>query len=405
MRAVQLAVVFDQNALAGGGYQQAINAALLVKSVSPDVARPLYFTTRKDSIPVLRRHGISATLLQLSFFQRVALRVRYIFHPRLLKAWQRLFPLNALEKQLSRKEVDLVYFLSPTSLPKHLERLNYITTVWDLCHRDDPEFPEVRWNREFEARERHYRDVLPKAVGVLVDSDRGKENVIRRYCIDAERVSVMPFQPAPSVNVYRDSEKPDRIDVRKKYRLDFPYVFYPAQFWPHKNHVYLLAGLRQLEKSYGHFVGAVFSGGDKGNMAFVKRRAEELEVNNRTRFVGFISDKEIPAFYKQSLALVMPTYFGPTNLPPLEAFALGVPVLYSDKPGLREQVGSAAILLDLRDPGFMAERLRELIENHKLRDDLVDEGRRWFNASKQWRRTEVLEEILVDFRARRECWE
>ena len=48
--------------------------------------------------------------------------------------------------------------------------------------------------------------------------------------------------------------------------------------------------------------------------------------------------------YTEALALVMPTYFGPTNLPPLEAFQTGTPVLYSDLPGMREQVGDAAIM-------------------------------------------------------------
>ena len=53
----------------------------------------------------------------------------------------------------------------------------------------------------------------------------------------------------------------------------------------------------------------------------------------------------------------MPTYFGPTNIPPLEAFALGVPVLYSDLPGLKDQVGDSALLLDLNNPESMAQHM------------------------------------------------
>ena len=58
------------------------------------------------------------------------------------------------------------------------------------------------------------------------------------------------------------------------------------------------------------------------------------------------------SLYKESIALVMPSYFGPTNIPPLEAFNLGVPVLYSDLPGLKDQVGDAALLLDLNKPKY-----------------------------------------------------
>jgi glycosyltransferase involved in cell wall biosynthesis len=54
-----------------------------------------------------------------------------------------------------------------------------------------------------------------------------------------------------------------------------------------------------------------------------------LKLENQIHFIGFVDSKEIPIIYKKSIALVMPTFFGPTNITPLEAFDLGVPVLYS----------------------------------------------------------------------------
>ena len=52
--------------------------------------------------------------------------------------------------------------------------------------------------------------------------------------------------------------------------------------------------------------------------------------------------------YSQAFALVMPTYFGPTNMPPLEAFKFKIPVLYSNIKGLKEQVEDVNIALDLK---------------------------------------------------------
>ena len=74
-----------------------------------------------------------------------------------------------------------------------------------------------------------------------------------------------------------------------------------------------------------------------------------MNLENKVRFAGFVDDEELPFLYSQSIALVMPTYFGPTNIPPLEAFKINVPVLYSDLPGLRDQVGKAAMLIDLKN--------------------------------------------------------
>ena len=76
-----------------------------------------------------------------------------------------------------------------------------------------------------------------------------------------------------------------------------------------------MEGLKRLEELHGHKLGAVFSGGDKGNLEFVKKKAEELGLSDRVRFAGFVPEDQMPYLYRQSVALVMPTYFGPTNLP------------------------------------------------------------------------------------------
>lgn len=405
MTPIRLAVIFDQQIKSGGGYQQALNAALLTRQLSPELVKPVYFTTLNDNIDILSSYGIEAIYLHLSFAEKVWMRLRSLFQlPKLLKIIQRLETLNAFEKLLFKQKIDLVYFLSPNGLARQLERLNYITTVWDLCHRDDLEFPEVRWSRIFESREKNYCAILPRATAILVDSRLGKCNVIRRYGIDEERVHVIPFEPAQSIRISEDDYETDYIDICEKYLLDCPYVFYPAQFWAHKNHVYLLEGLQKLEKCHGFKVGAIFSGGDRGNLSYIQQYVEQLSLGDRVRFAGFVPNEEIPYLYRQSLALVMPTYFGPTNLPPLEAFALGVPVLYPDKAGLREQVNNAALLLDLKRPITMADHLVSLMTDKNLRDRLIESGKQIICEHSQDDKVRVLESIIEEFRWRRICW-
>ena len=82
-------------------------------------------------------------------------------------------------------------------------------------------------------------------------------------------------------------------------------------------------------------------------MKYIQDSVDELELSKQVVFTGFVSNTEMRYLYKQSFALTMPSYFGPTNLPPLEAFQLGVPVIYGDINGAREQLRDAAIFLDL----------------------------------------------------------
>ena len=70
----------------------------------------------------------------------------------------------------------------------------------------------------------------------------------------------------------------------------------------------------------------------------------------------------------------MPTFFGPTNIPILEAWALGCPVLTSDIRGIREQVADAALLADPRSVESIAEGIYRLWTDENLRRTLADAG-------------------------------
>ena len=82
-------------------------------------------------------------------------------------------------------------------------------------------------------------------------------------------------------------------------------------------------------------------------MAYIRGLAKNISLLDHVRFTGFVSDEGMPYLYKQPIVLVMSTYFGSTNLSPIEAFKLRVPVLYPDLPGLRYEVANASLLMDL----------------------------------------------------------
>src|SRR5205823_751648 len=102
----------------------------------------------------------------------------------------------------------------------------------------------------------------------------------------------------------------------------------------------------------------------------------ELGLAGQVRFLGYVPDEDISALYRRALVLVMPTFFGPTNIPYLEAWSLGCPVITSDVRGLPEQVGDAGLLVDPRDEGALAEAIWRLRSDEALRRSLVERGRR-----------------------------
>lgn len=404
MKPIRLAVIFDQHIRAGGGYQQALNAALQTCEFSADICTPIFFTTHKSNLATLASLGIQAEFIQLSFSLKTQTYFNRFLSLALGSKLSKFFDLRSpFENFLLQRNIDLVYFLSPSSLALHLYDINFLITVWDLSHRDTPEFPEVRSNREFQKRELLYSTILPRSTAIFVDSELGKKNIVQRYGIDAYRVHALPFQPAVATRHILSSNNPKPIDIHAKYNLN-SYVFYPAQFWPHKNHVYLLEGLLALEQLHGVRIGAIFSGGDQGNLAYVKDYVCKIGLQDRVRFLGFVKNEEIPELYRQSLALVMPSYFGPTNLPPLEAFSLGVPVLYSDNAGMRDQVGDAALLMDLHNPASMANHLKNLIDHPTLCARLIESGKKRLHDIDSVDRLGILIKVIQEFRWKRLTW-
>ncbi len=401
---MNIAVIFTKDITEGGSFQYAISVSLLLEKNRSNKYNFIFFTTIRKDLDVLKKHNLHPIYLPWSNFDRF---IAFLSGSQLMsniftKAKIKLE--YKLDRIFKKHNIDLAYFLSPADLALALNCYNYIFTVWDLCFLDFPEFPEVYINREFERRERLYRLAITKAVAIVTDSEFTKSNIIRKYGTAEERVISLPYLPSEAVNIPGQAYKQNFIDINKKYNINGKYIFYPAQFWPHKNHIYILEGLKLLKEEYGMQLSAVFAGSDKGNLSFILRKAKELGIADQIHYIGFVDDKEIPYLYTQALALVMPTYFGPTNIPPLEAFAAGCPVLYSDLPGLREQVKDAALLLDLKNPDSMCQALLKIIEKSPEISTLIENGKRKIESLMQKKYIDELKNIFDDYLLKLRCW-
>jgi glycosyltransferase involved in cell wall biosynthesis len=102
--------------------------------------------------------------------------------------------------------------------------------------------------------------------------------------------------------------------------------------------------------------------------------------------------------------LVMPTYSGPTNLPPLEAVTLGCPVIYSDLPEFREQMRDAALYCDLAEVSSLANHLASLIQDPALLDGLRTAGRQLAAEIAATDYAERLKTVLDNYAYLRRRW-
>ena len=144
-------------------------------------------------------------------------------------------------------------------------------------------------------------------------------------------------------------------------------------------------------------------GTDKGGRARVERLVDELSLRQDVIFSGFVELDQLVALYRRAYALVFLSWFGPENLPPLEAFALGCPVIYADVPGAREQAGNAALLVPPDQPEQVADAILSL-EDDDVRSQLIEAGRERARENSVDQYVGGVIEFLDQFEAVRSCW-
>lgn len=334
--------------------------------------------------------SVHALALHENFFDRaIRLALRLGFS---VGIWHWLAPrVHPLTRQMLRQQCDLWIFPAQDVLTYALPA-ETIGTIHDLMHRYERHFPEVsRWGL-FKRRERHYRNLCVYARAVLVDSIVGKSHVTHAYAIEPGRVHVLPFV-APAYMC----QEPVPGDFDSRYKLPNRFIFYPAQFWEHKNHLRLLEAFAEALISVPD-LHLVLVGSKKNAYLKVLQSIDRLGLQAHVQVLGYVPDQDMPVFYRRARALVMPTFFGPTNIPPLEAMSVGCPMALSNIYAMPEQVGDAALLFDPASVSSIADAIGRLATDDALCERLSSAGKlrsaQWGQAQFNARFLEILHSVV-----------
>jgi glycosyltransferase involved in cell wall biosynthesis len=366
----------------GGAFQQGLSTIECLMRQLAAKHDFVVFTPLEKTHQFLLKEGIKAIQVKQGVFRLLDRWSGTVVGGAILRRLQRLGFRRLgrhLDALLDDYGIDLVFLTETVDSTLRIGDHAFIVTILDLDHRDYPEFPEIYFNRAFERLERPLANALTRALAVITNSASSARRIASQYQVDPSRIIELPFLPALSVRRHAAGgglTTPE--EVCRKYDLPARYVFYPASFLPFKNHLYLLEGLVALERKHGITLHAVFCGSNPpvGRGMPVERQIQALGLTDRVHFPGLVPDEDLPALYEGALALVMPAYNGPTNLPPLEAVTLGCPVICSDLPGCREQMGDAALYCNLADSSSLADLLAALVQDPKMLAHLRKAGSR-----------------------------
>ncbi len=271
-------------------------------------------------------------------------------------------------RAIDKQQFDLVIFPAGDAIAC-LVNSNVVAAIHDLMHRYERRFKESGGFFNYRFRDNFYSNLVHSSLAVLVDSVMGEAQVRESYHRILSRIFILPYI-APDY-IYK---QPDYADIRSEESTkSAKYIFYPAQFWPHKNHMNLLKALKIL-KNREVVVDLILSGTKDREYKKLKSFVDNNNLISNVEFRGYIPDSELVAIYRKASAMVMPTYYGPTNIPPIEAILLGCPPIVSKIYGMPWQFEDSALYFDPDNPEEIADRIESLVINDEYRNRIIRNG-------------------------------
>lgn len=247
---------------------------------------------------------------------------------------------------------------------------NQALTIHDLSPLEHPEW----FQKSFAAWYGLFLPILVRRMKVVfTPSEHVKQKVEQRFGIQS--VIVTPNGVDPSR--FHPGARPDTFTFPERY------ILFVGSVQPRKNLQALLGAWHTIKDSFQDLwllvagdIGTVFN-----NIKFI--------ADERVRFLGYVSDSELPGLYAKATLFVLPSLDEGFGLPALEAMACGTPVLVSNRGALPEMVGDAGLIFDLSTPESLTNALRNCLSDQNLRVRLCENG---FTRAKafSWQRTAEL---------------
>ena len=271
---------------------------------------------------------------------------------------------------LARVKADL--FHAPHYVLPILTPCRSIVTIHDCIHLMFPEY--------LPGRTAHIYAKLAgwiatnRSARILTVSETSKRDILKIFSVEPSKVDVI--YNAIDDCFSRNQSEQHIQRVRERYQLHGRFILYSGNVKPHKNIERLIDAFHRLRQMGFDDIKLLITGSEVSRHATLRRAVHHYHLHQHVRFLGFLSTETLATLYRLADAFAFPSLYEGFGLPPLEAMASGTPVLTSNVSSLPEVVQDGALLVDPHDSSAIAEGLRQLLSDDRLRSQLIANGRK-----------------------------
>jgi glycosyltransferase involved in cell wall biosynthesis len=276
---------------------------------------------------------------------------------------------------LHRLGCDLVHIPHLYWVPQWLP-CPYVVTAHDVLehmHRARDKSGSRRW-LHFQLTRR----MLSRAARIFAVSNFTKKDVEALFRIAPEQIEVI-YNAIDDRFRQGHATDADRQMIAERYQVNYPFLLYAGRISPHKNVGRIIEAFSalkgELEKE-GKFpeLKLIIIGDELSREPELRRTVVRSAVQNDVRFLGFVPIDVLRIFYDQAKVFVFPSLYEGFGLPPLEAMALGTPVVTSNTSSLPEVVNKAAVMVNPENVFEIMRAIHRVLLDQPLRDRLKQRG-------------------------------
>lgn len=258
-----------------------------------------------------------------------------IDHMQLRQQW-------VIPQEVRRRKPDVFHyphFDLPIGVPGAI-----VATIHDLKYITRPDFfPQLGRVKRWVMLEM-MRYTVARAQCVIAVSEFTRKDILHWLGADEEKVLVAPEGVDEGYSQQRSRAEVEQ--VRQRYGLERPFIFFLGERRPHKNITGLIHAFSVFRSMVPNPYMLLIGGKGYTGYDEPERLVEQMELQEHVRIIDYVPDRDLPLLYRAAEVFALLSHYEGFGLPVLEAMASGTPVVATRATSLPEVVGNAGVLVE-----------------------------------------------------------